>query len=73
MLLLFRNSHITTTCAENWGRAFLGWAGSPSDSVRPGARPTSVPSGILIHPVFGHNRHGSKMGEGLCPFFGGSS
>ena len=39
----------------------------------PGARPTSVPSGILIHLAvwpFGHNRHGPKS-KGLCPFLGG--
>jgi len=39
--------------AENKGllRApFRGWeAGSPSKTMSPGPRPTSVPSGILIH------------------------
>jgi len=30
---------------------FLGGAGSPSNTVWPGPRPTSVPSGILINPT----------------------
>jgi len=33
---------------------FHGGAGSPSNTMSPGPRPTSVPCGILIHP-FGHN------------------
>jgi len=33
-------------CAPFWGGA-----GSPSSTMSPGPRPTSVPSGILIHPV----------------------
>ena len=32
-------------CATFWG------AGSPSNAKWPGLRPTSVPSGILIHPA----------------------
>jgi len=28
-----------------------GGAGSPSNTVWPGSRPTSLPSGILIHPT----------------------
>jgi len=33
--------------------------------MSPRLRPTSVPSGILIHYIqpFGHNRHGPKIGE----------
>jgi len=30
---------------------FRGGAGSPSNTLLPGPRPTSVPSGILIHPA----------------------
>jgi len=30
---------------------FLGAAGSPSNTMSPGPRPTSTPSGILIHPA----------------------
>jgi len=29
----------------------VGYAGSPSNTMSPGPRPTSVPSGILIHPT----------------------
>jgi len=29
----------------------LGTAGSPSNTMWPGPRPASVPSGILIHPA----------------------
>ena len=31
---------------------FRFWAGSPSNTVLPGPRPTSMPSFILIHPTF---------------------
>jgi len=54
-----------------------GVAGSPSNTMWPGLRPTSIPSGILIHPAvwpFGHDRHGPKTVEGwrlLCPFLEG--
>jgi len=35
------------------------------------SRPTSLPSGMLIIQLFGHNRHGPKIGAGgLCPFLG---
>ena len=35
-----------------WGLClFLGGAGSPSSTKSPGLRPTSVISGILIHPA----------------------
>jgi len=30
---------------------FLGVAGSPSNTKTPGPRPTSIPSGILVHPA----------------------
>jgi len=30
---------------------FRGGAGSPSNALSPGPRPTSVPSDILIHPI----------------------
>jgi len=44
----------TTDMAENWGSccALSGsGAGSPSNTMWPGTRPTSVPSFILIHPT----------------------
>jgi len=42
-------------------------AGTPSNTMWPGPRPTSMPSAILIHPPFCHNRHGPKNG-GSTPF-----
>jgi len=42
---------------------FVGAAGSPSNTMWPGPRYTSVPSGILSIQPFGHNGHwGSKLG-----------
>ena len=46
--------------AEKWEGGFCvpfrGGAGSPSNTMWPGPRPTSVPNGILIHStVFDHN------------------
>jgi len=41
-------------------------AGSPSNTMWPGPRSTSVPIGIFIHPAVGHNRHGPKTG-GCAP------
>jgi len=40
--------------AEKGGAAVplsVGGAGSPSNTMSPGLRPTSLPSGILIHPA----------------------
>ena len=39
------------TWAENWGAAPLRRTGSPSNTMSPRPRPSSVPSGILIHPA----------------------
>jgi len=44
-----------------WG----GAAASSSNAMSPGMRPTSVPNGILTIQLFGHIRHGLKLG-GLC-------
>ena len=45
---------------------FLGVAGSPSNTKSPGPRPTSIPSGILVHPAVWPQR---TLAEnlGLCP------
>jgi len=43
--------------------------GSPSNTMSPRLRPTSVPNGILTMQPFGHNRHGPKIG-GVVPVFG---
>jgi len=46
-----------------------GGAGSPSNTMWPRPRSTSVPSGVFIHPaVWRHNRHGPKIG--VVPFLG---
>jgi len=47
--------HLATVgMGRKWeGAAVGGWVptGSPSNTMWPGARPTSLPSGILIHPT----------------------
>ena len=51
-----------------------GAAGSPSNTISPGPRSTSIASGILIHPAvwpFGHNGHGPKIGA-CAPLLGGA-
>jgi len=49
----------------------FGRAGSPSNRMWPGPRATSVPSGILMHPVV-PQQTGLKI-RGLCPFFFGGA
>jgi len=49
---------------------FGEWGWSPSNTNSPGMRPTSILSGILMHPPFGHNRNGPEIGEGAPPHFG---
>jgi len=46
-----------------------GGAGSPSNTKSPGPRPTSIPSGFLVHPGVWPQR---TLAEnlGLCPFRG---
>jgi len=55
-----------------WGGCafFLGVAGSPSNTKSPGTRPTSIPSGILVHQAVWPQR---TLAENwvLCPFRGG--
>ena len=45
-------------------------AGSPVNTMSSGPRPTSVPSGILIHPAVWPQLTWAKIG-GLCPFLVG--
>ena len=56
------------------GRAvrLLGGAATPSNTPSPRPRFTYVLSGFLIHQPFDHNRHGPKIGWGLCPFWRGN-
>jgi len=49
----------------------LGGAGSPSNKKSPGSRPTSIPSGILIHPaVWPQRTCAENWGGGAVPLFG---
>jgi len=61
------------TWAENWEGAlppfWEGRAGSPSNPMSSGPRPTSVPSGILTHAAIWPQQTWAKNG-GLCPLFG---
>jgi len=45
-------------------------AGSPSNTKSPGLRPTSIPSGILIHPGVWPQQIWAENWGGLCPFGG---
>jgi len=45
----------------------VGGAGSPSNTVSPGLRPTSVASGILIIQLFGHNMSALQTGQDNGP------
>jgi len=56
-----------------WGCAFFsGGAGSPSNTKSPGTRPTSIPSGVLVHPAVWPQQ---TLAEnwGLCLFRGGGA
>jgi len=58
---------------KSWGGGFCApfrGAGSPSKTMSPGPRPTSVPSGILIHAAVWPQQTSAKN-WGLCPFWGG--
>ena len=63
---------------EKWAIAvpLLGGAGSSSNTMSPGPRmspvrrPTSVPSGILIHPPVWPQYMGQKLGAAVLPFLG---
>ena len=68
-------SHLATTdmgrklgAVPLWG----GGAGSPSNTMWPEPRPTSVPSGILMDPAVWPHQIWAKN-WGLCPLFGGKS
>ena len=59
------------TWAKNWGLCSFGER-ELSNTMWPGLRPTSIPSGILIHPAVWHNRHGPKIGGRGCTPLRGS-
>ena len=73
---LDQSNHLATTDIGQIGgavRPFLeGGAGSPSNIMSPGPRPTSVPSGILIHPAVWPQQTWAKN-WGLCPFSRGGA
>jgi len=52
-----------------WGRG----AASLSDTMSLGLRPTSLPSGILIHPAIWPQQIWAENWGGLCPFGGGGA
>jgi len=56
-------------CKSGGCALFREKLGPPPNTMSPGPRPTSVPSGILLHPAVWP--HGPKTG-GLCPFGEGS-
>jgi len=45
---------------------FLQGVGSPSNSVWPGPRPSSILSGVLIHPAVWPQQTWAENGEGGC-------
>jgi len=49
---------------------FLGGAGSSSGTLWPGLRPTSTPSGILIHPAVWPQKTWAENWGGCAPFSG---
>jgi len=51
------------------GCAPLGEAGSPSNTMSPGPMSTSLPSASRSIQLFGHDRHGPKIG-GAVPLWG---
>jgi len=63
------------TWAENWRAAVslsMGGAGSPSNTTSPGLRPTSVPSGIFIHPaVWPQQTWAGNLGKAVSILWGG--
>jgi len=54
----------------NKSQKFRGRAGSPSNTKSPGPRPTSIPSGILIHPATWPQQMWDENWGELCPFGG---
>jgi len=60
------------TWAENLGAPpFLGkGAVSPSNTKSPGLRPSSIPSGILVHRAIWPQWKWPENWRGLCPLFG---
>jgi len=66
------SSLAATDMGQNWGECCATFGGdeSPSNTMLPGPRPTSVPSGILIHPAIWPQQTWAES-WGLYPFRGG--
>ena len=60
---------------KRWGAdVLLSWrAGTPFNTMWPGPRSTSVPSGVFIHPAVWPLNMGHKLGGGGCALFSGGS
>jgi len=70
---LDRSSRLATTDVSKIGWVVhLFWGGTwvPSGTMWPWLRPTSVPSGIFIHPAVWPQPVGRKWGSCCPPFFG---
>ena len=64
----------TIDMGRKWERGLCllsGGARAPSNTMPAGPRPTSVPSGILIHPTILQQQTWVENLGGLCPFFWG--
>jgi len=46
---------------------------SPSNTMSPGSRPTSLPTGILIHPAVWPQQTWAENGGGAVPPFSGGA
>jgi len=65
------SSRLATTDGPKFGGGCAPWggAGSVSNTILPGPRPTIVPSGILIHPaVWAQQTWAENWVEALPPF-----
>ena len=49
---------------------FLGGAGSPANTKSPGSRPTTILSGILVHPAVWPQRTWTENGGDGCAIYG---
>ena len=59
------SSRLATTDGQKLGGGCASWgSGSPANTMWPGQRPTSVPTGILTHHAFGHDM-GRKLGAAV--------
>ena len=66
-LLLMHGPKTGGCCASSF---FRGGDGSPSNTMSPGPRRISVPSGILIHQAVWPQQTGWKLGDGAMPPWG---